>query len=172
MNNRAEQDDYAKKLERELKLHRFGILGMLSVLSILILGAKLNQSNEVSVIRAKRFEVVNDSNGIVATLSSDDGGGILEILSDESKRLIRLKAMEGIPEAGYPSFGSIAVYSADGGPLADLGSFNPLEDGGSLFIYNARGKPVYAVLAGCNGNCVSELKGDELVDFLGGPREK
>jgi len=116
------------------------------------------------VVRAKRFELVDDDGRVLAKISpSSDGAGAISTRDRNGAELIRLGATEG-------GKGTIATYDGDGKVLSRLahssegGTFElynrnearilflgPYHDGGSICVHDQGGTPMISIVRDDDG---------------------
>jgi hypothetical protein len=87
------------------------------------------------LIRAKKFQVVNEAGMPVVTLQSWSGGGWIETRNHQGKHLFAVAANDG-------GDGALSTYSAEGKGLVTLSAS---AKGGQLAVFNAEGKELVSL---------------------------
>ena len=124
---------------RTLKRVVYGACGLLLVGGLL---AATSLQSVPDVLRAKKFEVVNDEGKAVAKIFVDAGGGMLALGNKDGRPV----AVIGANAIGM---GKVVLSNKDGERVAVLGA--SVDGMGGLVIYNKDGKHVAVITAGDDG---------------------
>lgn len=140
-------------LERELYLRQRQVtryrrwlcgMGTFAIAGIGLLGAQPAPSPNISeVVRAKRFEVIDDNGRLVLAASATPQGGQLDLWNDTGDNLLR---------AGCNRFGGdLAVWNTEGSNV--FGAF-ATDQGGESALWNAAGVRVLRSHAAADGGTI------------------
>ena len=148
-------EDRVTQLEGELASlrRRNGALVAFALIALTVPAILAFREGQEKVIRAERFEVVQDGK-TVAELSASEYGGWLKIYNKEGKFAAFLGAL--------PDGGGLGIFNKDGKAAAALGA---LPDGGGLGIFNNDEKPVAELGAASDGGWLELTSPDGRVRF-------
>ena len=132
--------------QRQVTRYRrwLGATGALAIAGVGLFGAQPAPSPNVpEVLRAKRFEVIDDNGRLVLAASATPQGGQLDLWNNTGDNLLR---------AGCNRFGGdLAVWNTEGSNV--FGAF-ATEEGGESALWNAAGVRVLRTHAGADGGTI------------------
>lgn len=140
-----------ERLERQNKRLNWGLCAtVLTGLSLLLMGQ--NSSQDVpDVIRAKRFEVVDDQGKALVILAAGEGAGLILTFDEKGNGLVAI----GAPEGG----GAVATFDGKGNQKENqLVAIGATSDGtAQIATYDGKGNKLVMISAGMGRGTIATL---------------
>ncbi len=117
-------------LEKSIRIYQFLTLGIV-LTTLVFLISSFNDQQVPDKIKAKAFEVVDQSGKVLVTLSEFNEGGAITTFNKSGNYLVDIISNK-------TGFGNVNLYDGKGKPTMQL--FNVKDGGGAIVVKNKEGK--------------------------------